>query len=219
MAAAIFRYFKKAKPELSIKGFGQVVFYWTLLARHLSQYFDANPDLKPKTKSSDKFTHQISLSQQQEDQIKEIFDLFDTDGGGTIDREELRVAMTALGFQDATKHGKAKTAERERMLNTVDSDHSNCVSLDEFRALMKGELTMADPKEEVKSIFIALSSMEGGNDPEFITLSKLREATQRFHVKLSEEELYVMIFEADAKGHEKVNEEDFLRLMSLSPWF
>ncbi len=32
-------------------------------------------------------------------QIKEIFDLFDTDGGGTIDRRELDLAMVALGFQ------------------------------------------------------------------------------------------------------------------------
>ncbi len=32
-------------------------------------------------------------------QIREIFDLFDTDGGGTIDRGELDFAMSALGFQ------------------------------------------------------------------------------------------------------------------------
>jgi Ca2+-binding EF-hand superfamily protein len=34
-------------------------------------------------------------------QIKEIFDLFDTDGGGYIDRRELDLAMVALGFQVA----------------------------------------------------------------------------------------------------------------------
>ena len=161
----------------------------------------------------------IALSPQQERQIKEIFDLFDTDGGGTIDRQELRVAMTALGFQDAKIDDNRRHEEQERMLNTVDSDGSNSVSLEEFRALMKGELTMADPREEVKAIFMALSSTEGDNDPGVITLSKLRAAAQKFHVRLSEDELRVMMSEADVEGDQNVDEDDFLRIMSLSPWF
>ena len=42
---------------------------------------------------------QITLSEAEEAQIREIFDLFDTDGGGTIDKRELEIAMIALGFQ------------------------------------------------------------------------------------------------------------------------
>jgi Ca2+-binding EF-hand superfamily protein len=41
------------------------------------------------------------LSEAQAAQIKEIFYLFDTDGGGTIDTQELGFAMVALGFQVA----------------------------------------------------------------------------------------------------------------------
>ena len=32
-------------------------------------------------------------------EIKEAFDLFDTDSSGTIDQKELKVAMRALGFE------------------------------------------------------------------------------------------------------------------------
>ena len=32
-------------------------------------------------------------------EIKEAFDLFDSDGGGSIDPGELRAAMTSLGFE------------------------------------------------------------------------------------------------------------------------
>ena len=32
-------------------------------------------------------------------EIKEAFDLFDTDSGGTIDPAELKAAMTSLGFE------------------------------------------------------------------------------------------------------------------------
>ena len=39
------------------------------------------------------------LSEDEIMQIKEAFDLFDTDGGGTIDPAELKAAMTSLGFE------------------------------------------------------------------------------------------------------------------------
>ena len=38
------------------------------------------------------------LSEEQRQEIKEAFDLFDTDKTGTIDYHELKVAMRALGF-------------------------------------------------------------------------------------------------------------------------
>ena len=39
------------------------------------------------------------LMQDEIEEIKEAFDLFDTDGSGTIDPKELRAAMQSLGFE------------------------------------------------------------------------------------------------------------------------
>jgi len=39
------------------------------------------------------------LTDEQKQEIKEAFDLFDTDGSGEIDAKELKVAMRALGFE------------------------------------------------------------------------------------------------------------------------
>ena len=39
------------------------------------------------------------LSEDEVLEIKEAFDLFDSDGGGSIDPGELRAAMTSLGFE------------------------------------------------------------------------------------------------------------------------
>ncbi|KAI8021346.1 putative calcium-binding protein CML20 [Camellia lanceoleosa] len=39
------------------------------------------------------------LTQQKRQEIKEAFELFDTDGSGTIDAKELNFAMRALGFE------------------------------------------------------------------------------------------------------------------------
>jgi centrin-1 len=58
-----------------------------------------------------------------DDQIQEIceaFDLFDTDGSGTIDAKELKVAMRALGLD-------AKKDEIRRMINDIDKDGSGTI--------------------------------------------------------------------------------------------
>lgn len=40
-----------------------------------------------------------NLTNEQKEEIKEAFDLFDTEGSGKIDAKELKVAMRALGFE------------------------------------------------------------------------------------------------------------------------
>jgi len=39
------------------------------------------------------------LTEDEIEEIKEAFDLFDTDGSGSIDPKELRAAMQSLGFE------------------------------------------------------------------------------------------------------------------------
>ena len=39
------------------------------------------------------------LIEEQKQEIKEAFDLFDTDGSGSIDPKELKAAMQSLGFE------------------------------------------------------------------------------------------------------------------------
>ena len=42
---------------------------------------------------------QKELTDEHEQEIKEVSDLFDTDGSGSIDSKELKVALRALGFE------------------------------------------------------------------------------------------------------------------------
>jgi len=52
-----------------------------------------------KKKSSSAKKNVPELTEEQKQEIREAFDLFDTDGSGTIDAKELKVAMRALGFE------------------------------------------------------------------------------------------------------------------------
>ena len=57
---------------------------------------------RPGASSASKRTpanKKTELTDEQRQEIREAFDLFDTDGSGTIDAKELKVAMRALGFE------------------------------------------------------------------------------------------------------------------------
>jgi hypothetical protein len=78
----------------------QVIFYWTLVARHLCRVFDHQPEARPPIleRAVAREKHSISLSALQTTQIEEIFNLFDTDGGGSIDRSELELALVRHAY-------------------------------------------------------------------------------------------------------------------------
>merc|ERR1712166_378659 len=74
---------------------------------------------------------QKELTEEQKQEIKEAFDLFDTDGSGSIDAKELKVAMRALGFEP-------KKEEIQKMIADVDDDGSGTIEFQEFLTLCGG---------------------------------------------------------------------------------
>ena len=65
-----------------------------------------------------------------------MFDIFDTDGSGTVDEEELAGAMFALGLGGNAGGGGQREAAR-KLMDRADSDGSRTVDLGEFKALMQ----------------------------------------------------------------------------------
>ena len=103
--------------------------------------------------------HKIALSEAQSSQIREIFELFDTDGGGNIDRSELDLAMVALGFQKkqrsrATPAKPRPSVMSSGMLDSIVKDGS--VTVEEFTALMTGAIGGRDPMQ-ARSLSLSLS--------------------------------------------------------------
>jgi Ca2+-binding EF-hand superfamily protein len=70
-------------------------------------------------------------------EIKATFDVFDADGSGLIDVDELKGAMRAQGF-------KATDREVRKMMAEVDEDESGEIDFEEFLLMMtqKGPLTL-----------------------------------------------------------------------------
>jgi Ca2+-binding EF-hand superfamily protein len=169
---------------------------------------------------------QIALSPQQQAQIHEIFQLFDTDGGGTMDRGELSAAMYALGFMDNTERRRRDSNSSGDLSSSwavPGSSTSDEISLEEFTLLMKGEINGRDPLEEIRLIFAVLQKSDSLNDqhPDIITLAKLQRSCREFQLHLTKEELHEMIcsVQIDGSHDEGISEEGFLRIMRRSIWF
>lgn len=73
------------------------------------------------------------LTEEQKQEIKEAFDLFDTENSGVIDAKELKVAMRALGFEP-------KKEEVRRILQEIDKNGEGVIRFEEFLDIMTGKM-------------------------------------------------------------------------------
>ena len=154
--------------------------------------------MAPGKKSSKKF----ELTEEQKQEIREAFDLFDTDGSGTIDAKELKVAMRALGFEP-------KKEEIKKMISDIDKDGSGTIDFSEFLEMMTAKMSEKDSREEILKAFRLFDDDETGK----ISFRNLKRVAKELGENMTDEELQEMIDEADRDGDGEINEDEFLRIM------
>ncbi|KAM8965423.1 centrin-2 isoform X2 [Antechinus flavipes] len=142
------------------------------------------------------------LTEEQKQEIREAFDLFDTDGTGTIDVKELKVAMRALGFEP-------KKEEIKKMISDIDKEGTGKISFNDFLAVMTQKMAEKDTREEILKAFRLFDDDETGK----ISFKNLKRVARELGENLTDEELQEMIDEADRDGDGEVNEQEFLRIM------
>ena len=96
-----------------------------------------------KTLSS---TTMARLTADQSEEIREAFKLFDTDDSGTIDADELKVAMRAMGFEP-------KREEVRRMIAESDREGTGTIDFATFESVMAPKMATRDPKDEALKSF------------------------------------------------------------------
>ena len=149
-----------------------------------------------------------ALTEEQKQEIKEAFDLFDTDGSGTIDAKELKVAMRALGFEP-------KKEEIRKMIADIDREGSGVIDFPEFLDMMTVKMAERDPREEMIKAFRLFDDDETGK----ISFRNLKRVAKELGENMSDEEIQEMIDEADRDGDGEINEEEFMRIMRKTNLF
>ena len=104
----------------------------------------ANRTTKPKF-NANKYLRP-GLTEDEIEEIKEAFDLFDTDGSKKMDIKELKIAFRALGFEPSQQEIKNLVAEY------VPED-TGVIEWVDFLEMMRAKVTQRDPQEEMEKAF------------------------------------------------------------------
>ncbi|CEM15035.1 unnamed protein product [Vitrella brassicaformis CCMP3155] len=162
----------------------------------------------------------IDLKEEQKAEIKEAFDLFDTDGTGTIDAKELKVALRALGFEprkeelkklvgDLEKGGHGATAPGVPPAGAGGQGQSQqLLDFNGFLAVMTQKMSEKDSREQVQKAYRLFAGASGQ-----IAFEDLKRVAQELGETMSDEELREMIREADKDEDGMVSEDEFLRIL------
>jgi len=138
-----------------------------------------------------------------EAQIKEMFDLFDADGGGTINVAEMTTAFHQMGISDSIE-------EIQSIVASVDTDGSGEIEYSEFKSMIQKLVGDKDSDEEMQKVFHLFSGQK-----DKIGVSDLR----RILVYLGESEstpdaiLHELIKVADKDGDGLVSFAEFYNMM------
>merc|ERR1712093_278750 len=125
------------------------------------------------------------LTEEQMEEVREAFNLFDNDQSGAIDVRELKAAMRALGFE-------VKNVELKKMVSDVDNDGNGTIEFGEFLQMMTGKMGEKDTREDIEKVFKPFDDDNTGK----ISLRNLRRVAQELGENIDEEELQDMINQA-----------------------
>ncbi|KAK6536531.1 hypothetical protein TWF281_000759 [Arthrobotrys megalospora] len=160
----------------------------------------------PKKKPRVKLAQNLSLSTEEEQEVRNAFEYF-TDpkelGDDIIQAKNLKKAFSALGFN-------LSPGDARDILKTIDPDDEGFITYELFLEVAAMKIKDRDKKEEVEKAF---SLFTGGDDEGPITLQHLRKVAKVLNENVSDDTLKDMLREASAGGGMDVNKRDFEDVM------
>lgn len=136
-----------------------------------------------------------------ENKIRDMFDMFDADGGGTIDCDELTAAFVSLGISDTKE-------EIDQLVEQIDTDGSGVIEYEEFREVIVQLLSQRDSVSEIHKAFTYFA--EG---KERITLNDLRKISIDIPDIRTEQFLEEMFAVGDVDCDSVITFQDFRTIM------
>eukprot|EP00486_Rosalina_sp_Unknown_P016457 CAMPEP_0201591624 /NCGR_PEP_ID=MMETSP0190_2-20130828/189744_1 /ASSEMBLY_ACC=CAM_ASM_000263 /TAXON_ID=37353 /ORGANISM="Rosalina sp." /LENGTH=270 /DNA_ID=CAMNT_0048050029 /DNA_START=121 /DNA_END=934 /DNA_ORIENTATION=+ len=131
--------------------------------------------LTPRIRARRNKKQRRELSEDQKIEIREAFDLFDTDKSGIIDYHELRVAMRALGFD-------IKKQEIKKIQTEYDREEIGGIKYDDFEEIMTRKILNRDPDEEIFKAFQLFDDDQTGK----ITIKNLKRVARELGESLND---------------------------------
>ncbi|KAI5066426.1 hypothetical protein GOP47_0019050 [Adiantum capillus-veneris] len=143
------------------------------------------------------------ISDDEKEEIRMAFELFDSNKTGKLSYRELKVAMRALDFDVHKAEVKQLMEEHTKDGNTDEVD------IDEFMDILVLKYKERDPDEELSKAFKFFDEDGTGR----ITFKNLRKVARDLGEHIPDEELGAMIEEFDTDQDGGINEEEFYSIM------
>jgi len=155
-------------------------------------------DSKKENSLAHEFTEQELL------EFREAFNMFDIDGGGTIENHELKLVITQLGEEPTDE-------EIQEMILLVDENGDNEIDFDEFLTLMRLRQGVDgdDAEAQLREVFDVFDEDKSG----FIDRDEMRRLMKKLAQALTEEEISAIMEEVDVDGDGEISFDEFKALM------
>ena len=160
---------------------------------------------KKKEEFDPKKFEKNGLTEDEVMEIKEAFDLFDSDKSGEIDVEELKNALKNLGID-------AKNQTLANMMADLDKDKSGQIDFNEFIDMMTAKMSDRDTREDLEKVFRLFLGDDDKADK--ITIKHLKRVARELNENMSDEELQEMVVRADLNKDQGVDFEEFYTIMT-----
>eukprot|EP00743_Colponemidia_sp_Colp-15_P000517 GILK01000582.1.p1 GENE.GILK01000582.1~~GILK01000582.1.p1 ORF type:complete len:198 (+),score=52.14 GILK01000582.1:54-596(+) len=136
-------------------------------------------------------------------EIKEAFDLFDMDGGGTIDPKEMLAAIKAMGLA-----GNIQTITS--MIHDMDADGSGSVDFQEFIDMMTASMDEKTSRDDTYRVFQYMD-LERTNQ---LTFANVKRVAAELGETMTDEELREMMAVCDIDKDGAITPDDFYQCLT-----
>ncbi|XP_045186893.1 neo-calmodulin-like [Mercenaria mercenaria] len=142
------------------------------------------------------------FTEEQLEEFKETFSLFDKEGDGSISLKELGTVLRALG-QHPTE------ADLNDLVGNLEVEGHMTIEFPEFLSILAKIIKDTDPETELTEAFKVFDKESSGN----ISNADLRRIMTTYGEVLNDEEVEEMIREADTDGDGIVDYAEFISMV------
>ncbi|KAJ7463100.1 Ca2+-binding EF-hand superfamily protein [Mycena galericulata] len=159
----------------------------------------------PSSQKAKRQSQRLELSDADMAELKEAFELSDTDKDGALGYHDLKAATCFLGFN-------LKKTEVLKILkdHTQDPTGRGLLSFTDFMESMRGRILARDPDREIRHAFQLMADEKSGK----ISLQSLRAVANKIGDPGKDDELRAMIDNFDLDDDEEINEREFFAIMN-----
>jgi len=154
-----------------------------------------------------KFWERPGLSADEVQEVKDAFDLFDSDSSGAVSVQELVEAMQSLGLDQ-------KNDAVFNMIKEIDTDGSGELEFAEWLEMMTARLTNKTPKADIEKVFKLFDNDRTGE----ISLDNLKRVANDLGEEVSNEELQEMVQRNDVDKDGAWTLDDFYAVMTSNKY-